>query len=298
MEWAVTAAGVLIVLAALRDVFHTLWYPSGRGRISTAVAALVWRTFQRLPLGPRLGALSGPLTMVVVVGTWAGLVLVGFALIYWPHLPEEFSYAPGLLPGRRGGFLDAFYLSLVTLCTLGFGDIVPTADWLRLVTPLEGLFGFGLLTAAVTWVLQVYPALRRRRALAHRLTLLHRSDTAAVLPELNVVVAAQLLDGLASDVTGALLDLSQYEVTYYFLETDEDTALYASVHYALRLAEQGGGDQRPDVRLAAAQLSGALADLARLIDREFLKVGGDPATVLGSYARDRARVPGRRPGGR
>jgi hypothetical protein len=65
--------------------------------------------------------------------------------------------------------LDALYLSTVAMSTLGFGDIVPVDGWLRLVVPVQALVGFLLLTAAVSWVLQVYPAPARRRVLAVRL---------------------------------------------------------------------------------------------------------------------------------
>nr|WP_281360133.1 potassium channel family protein [Isoptericola halotolerans] len=62
-----------------------------------------------------------------------------------------------------GAVVDALYLSLVSLTTVGYGDITPLTPWLRIAAPVEGLLGFALLTAAVSWVLQVYPALTRRR---------------------------------------------------------------------------------------------------------------------------------------
>jgi len=69
-------------------------------------------------------------------------------------------------------FVDALYMSLVTLGTIGYGDISPATDVLRLIVPLEALVGFALLTASVSWVLTVYPALSRRRSLAYEITLL------------------------------------------------------------------------------------------------------------------------------
>jgi hypothetical protein len=36
------------------------------------------------------------------------------------------------------------------VATLGFGDIVPESEWLRIVVPAQALIGFALLTAAVT----------------------------------------------------------------------------------------------------------------------------------------------------
>ena len=69
---------------------------------------------------------------------------------------------PGLEPSERIDLLDSLYLSLVTVAALGYGDIVPTYAWLRLVSPLEALIGCALLTAAVSWILQIHPALARK----------------------------------------------------------------------------------------------------------------------------------------
>ncbi|MFM9372175.1 ion channel [Streptomyces sp. Da 82-17] len=102
----------------------------------------------------------GPLGMVTVVALWALTVAVGWALVYWPHMPQRFSYAAGLEPTEHASPVDALYVSLVTL---GLGDIAPAAGWLRVLAPMEALVGFVLLSATVAWVLGIYPALARRR---------------------------------------------------------------------------------------------------------------------------------------
>ena len=93
--------------------------------------------------------------MVVVVLAWVALIVLGWTLVYWPHLEDGFFITGALQETSRGGFLDALYLSMVTVATLGFGDIVPTDEWLRIAVPVQALLGFALLTAAVTWVLQI-----------------------------------------------------------------------------------------------------------------------------------------------
>lgn len=100
--------------------------------------------------------------------------MLGWALIYWPRMPDLFLYATGLKPTNNAGFLDAIYLSVMTLTTLGYGTITPTADWLRMFGPLEALIGFALLTVSLTWVTSIYPVLRRRRSLARQILLLRR----------------------------------------------------------------------------------------------------------------------------
>lgn len=285
-DWVVTVLGVAVVLAALRDIVHTLWHPSGHGGLGRKVLAALWRAGRPRRGRRRVRALTGPLAMGVVVMTWVALIVLGWTLIYWPHLADGFVFGQGLRRTGRGGLLDALYLSMVTLATLGFGDIVPTAEWLRIAVPLEAMLGFVLLTAAVTWVLQVYPALTRRRALAMRLSLLRRADAVRVLAEDDVPMAADLMEDLAGDVVQAQVDLTQYAETYYFRDGDESVSLPANIATALELAQSAERSPRADLRFAGTLLETALGDLARLLDQHFLQVGGSPREVLTAYAAD------------
>src|SRR5674476_1330045 len=105
----------------------------------------------------RLARLAGPLALLAVIIVWGTLAVVGWALLYWSSVPAGFVYAPGVAAGGTNRVVDALYISMVTMSTLGFGDIAPAAGWLRIATPLEALFGFSLLTVAVSWVLHTYP---------------------------------------------------------------------------------------------------------------------------------------------
>jgi hypothetical protein len=285
-DWVVTAVGAAVVLAVLRDIFHTLWHPSGRGGLGRKVLAAVWRAGRPRQGHRRVRVLAGPLAMVVVVLSWVTLIVVGWTLIYWPHLADGFFISDALRATSRGGLLDALYLSMVTVATLGFGDIVPTEEWLRIAVPVEALLGFVLLTAAVTWVLQIYPALVRRRALAIRLSLLRRADAVRVLAEEDVPMAANLLAELAGDLIQVRVDLVQYAETYYFRDGDESASLAATIGTAVHLAHAAEASPRPDMRFAATLLSTALGDYARLLDEQVLRVGGPPQAVLTAYAAD------------
>ena len=284
--WLVTALGAAVVLAALRDIFHTLWHPSGHGGAGRRVLATVWRVGRRRQGDRRIRALAGPLAMVVVVMAWVALIVLGWTLIYWPHLDDGFFISEALQHSTRGGLLDALYLSMVTLATLGFGDIVPTAEWLRIAVPLEAMLGFVLLTAVVTWVLQVYPALTRRRALAIRLSVLRRADAVRTLAEEDVPMAANLLEDLAGEVVQARVDLAQYVETYYFRDLEESVSLPANISMAVDLARAAERSPRADLRFAGTLLETALGDFAQLLDSHFLRVGGPPEAVLRAYAAD------------
>src|SRR5215204_3216425 len=116
---------------------------------------------------PTVRELCGPVALLAVIASWVVLLAVGWSLVLWPHLIEGFSFDPELTPSTRGGFTDALYLSLVTLTTLGFGDIAPASGWLRVLVPLEAAIGLVLLTASLSWVVSLYPAFSRHRSLVH-----------------------------------------------------------------------------------------------------------------------------------
>ena len=285
-DWLITGAGVVVVLAALRDIFHTLWHPSGRSGFSRQIMAAVWRAGRPRRGRRRVSVLAGPLSMVVVVLAWVGFIVLGWTLVYWPHLDDGFFISEGLQETSRGGFPDALYLSMVTVATLGFGDIVPTDEWLRIAVPVQALLGFALLTAAVTWVLQIYPALTRRRALAIRLSLLGRADAVRVLAGEDVPMAANLLEDIAGELVQARVDLTQYAETYYFRDGDASASLAATIGTAVDLAHAAERSPRADLRFAGTLLDLALGDFARLVDEQFLRVGGPPQAVLSAYAAD------------
>jgi hypothetical protein len=285
-DWIVTLLGAAVVLAVLRDIFHTLWHPSGHGGTGRRVLAAVWRMGRPRQANRRVRALAGPLAMVVVVMAWVALIVLGWTLVYWPHLDDGFFISEALQESTRGGLLDALYLSMVTLATLGFGDIVPTEEWLRVAVPLQAMLGFVLLTAVVTWVLQVYPALTRRRALAIRLSVLRRADAVRTLAEEDVPMAANLLEDLAGEVVQARVDLAQYVETYYFRDLEESVSLPANISMAVDLARAAERSPRADLRFAGTLLETALGDFAQLLDSHFLRVGGPPEAVLRAYAAD------------
>lgn len=286
MGWLVSALGAVIVLFTLRDMFHTIWHPSGQGSLSRLVIEGIWRGSRLVRRRSNQTSMVGPVALLAVILTWGLLILAGWTLVYWPHMAEGFSFGSALNPSQRADFVDSLYLSLVTVATLGYGDIVPTYGWLRLAAPLEALIGFALLTAAVSWVLQIYPALARRRALAVRLALLKRADAARAIPTLDSSAASTLLDSLADELIQVRVDLTQYAETYYFREVDATTSLPALAPYAVELARAARSAPRQDLQLAATVLEEAVGDYAHLLRQQFLPSEGTTDETLQRYARD------------
>ncbi len=285
MEWVAAVVGSLLVVVVIRDVFHTLFHPIGHGSIAPQLMKFVWWLLRLFHPDRRIASLTGPLGIALVVLTWGLLAVLGWAMLYFAQMPDGFAYSSELNPAERHDVFDALYLSLVTIGTLGFGDIVPTSPVLRLLVPLEALFGFMLLTAAVSWVLQIYPALHRRRVLALQLSTLREARRAQ--PSLGIdSIPTDVLTGIATAVVEARNDFTQYGATYYFRDLEADASLAFSLEYATQLAGEASGSTHPQARLAGALIAAAVDSLAGLLDEEFLRLGGDTEAVIKAYAAD------------
>lgn len=291
MAWFYSGVGVLLVATALRDIFHTLWHPSGFGTICRRLFDLVWRASKVLSPAGRAGDLAGPFGMLAVAGAWTALIVVGWALVYLPHMPDGFYFSSSLRPGSSSDLVAAIYVSLVGLATLGFGDIVPAGPVLRVVAPLQALVGFVLLTAAISWVLQIYPALNRRRALARRLTILSSTDAVDVVATGEASIATQLLDSVAEGVTLMEMDLMQFGETYYFREKEPALSLAAAVSFVPVLAAAGRAAASSEVRQSAAVLDAAADGLAHRLRDVYLGTRGTTQEVFEALAADHRQRP-------
>jgi hypothetical protein len=285
MTLLLTVLGAALVLLALWDIFHTLWHPRGFGGVAHVVFRGLWtvsRWWNRRT--GRSSELAGPVGLLATVLAWATLVVVGFALVYWPHMPGGFFY--GSPPPPTSDLWSALYLSLVAVATLGFGDIVPEGEVLRLLLPLQALIGFVLLTAAISWILQVYPALVRRRSFARRLSTMARTDTLEVVRDGDVSVACALVGEVSAGVTTVEVDLKQYAESYFFRENEPTHSLAASLPFVSALGEAAAAAGAMEVRHAGAMLELAVDSLAATLAESYLDGQDDTERSLLAFRED------------
>ncbi|WP_127820366.1 potassium channel family protein [Microbacterium sp. CPCC 204701] len=265
-----TLAGIVLLGIALNDVFHTLLRPASTGRLTTLVFRAVWSlSRRRRPL-----AVGGPLTILATIGAWILLITLGWALIYLPHFPDGFSYS-GVDPGDYHPFLESVTYSLVALTTLGLGDVVPAAPVIRLLSPLEALTGFVLLSASVSWFMQIYPALARRRALAIELTSLHSSGFTELSVTVSAGYAASVVSSVARLVTELTADLVQSNEIFYFTERDERLSAPRAIGYAMELRDGALRSHDGDLRAAGALLAQVMDELARVLIEQYPHITGE-----------------------
>jgi len=163
--------GALMIIVVQCDILVTVLYPSVEGPLSTRFHRGAWRLLRLLaravPGDARRHAfLKGglPLLIAGLIGLWLAGLLVGFALVDYPWLgdPAHFAAPAGTAPSPA----TALYFSGVTLFTLGYGDIQPVAGPFRALAVLEAASGVLTVAFSVAYLLGVYPALARQRAVA------------------------------------------------------------------------------------------------------------------------------------
>ena len=111
-----TITGVGLILLMAVDVFHTLLYPHGTGPVCRMIMRALWVLSRRF--AGRASAAAAPAAMAAVIGAWVSLAIMGWALVYLPHLPGGFVYAEGVPQG--GDLSEAVYISMVSLSTVGY----------------------------------------------------------------------------------------------------------------------------------------------------------------------------------
>lgn len=216
------------------------------------------------------------------------LVTVGFALLFVGFYPGAFDHtAPhsGDWPSR---FLVALYFSLANLTTVGSTEFSPGADWIRIVSAIEALIGISLVTASVTWIVLLYPALGRLRTLARRAYTLDRAGHCINVDPLTGDVAG-LLSELAHGVLRTRVDFIHFPLLYYFHVESQGIALGRFLLSLRTLAERAlAGDQPEPVRLGGAMLSISLSDMGELLQVRFVPQANknDPREVFKAVARD------------
>lgn len=222
-----TLAGVIILLLVAYEVYATILDTRARaGWISESLNRGVWLAarviaFRFLSRAGRHRLLKtiGPLLLPALVAMLVLLLMLGYALIYWPHMPASFNVDD---KARSPAWIEAIYFSGITLTTLGYGDIAPRTTAMRLVALSEATVGFVSISLAVTYLLTVTGALERKRTVA--LSFYHQAEAGA---DAAGFITHHFVNGrfysletvfanAARDLQGLLESHSEHPIIHYF----------------------------------------------------------------------------------
>lgn len=228
--------GIGLLALVLYDVFTTILHHwGGAGPLSGRLAFRVWQLAVHLTRNVKRGRRRrilgriGPLLIPLTVVLWAGLVVLGFALIYLPQMPGAFHAGEGIPNLRSLG--DAIYYSGITFFTVGFGDIVPVTTGLRLVAMLEGGSGFAVITLVISYFTSVYGSYTQQKVTAESVyyqagstadaarmiaSYLHAGSAESMVGEVG-----RLRDGLTTIRSG----FASYPLLHYFISAEPRQSL-------------------------------------------------------------------------
>ena len=279
--------GALLLLVAY-DIYATILHASARfGPIGESLNRFVWRVMRALAFRlsrsrrHRLLNTVGPLLLPSLIFIYIVLLVVSFALIYYPRMPEQFVVGSET---RTAAWNESLYFSGITLTTVGYGDIAPRTLAMRIVSMFESASGFIVISLAITYLLSVYTALERKRTIA--ISLYHQAEEGA---DVAGLLSYHFIDGrfygLQDTLRSATRDLQslleshiEHPVIHYFHPVE----VYKSLPRILFLLLETGTviracldreeyseiRNRPEVRALEASVRHVLGALVTSLDLE------------------------------
>lgn len=168
--YAAILVGSIMVAFVLWDAFETILLPRtvvGGFRLTRLFYRINWTPWaavgRRLQPGTareHFLSLFGPLSLLLLIGTWAVSLIVGFSLLHWAYLPSRHS---------ASDLAASFYLSGTTFFTLGLGDVKPVTWVGRAAVVVEAGLGFGFLASLIGYLPVIYAAFARRESIILRM---------------------------------------------------------------------------------------------------------------------------------
>lgn len=227
------AIGAALMLLFLADIFLTALYArAGTGLLAPCWNRAMWASLQGAAKlwGSRRGAvlsLAGPLIVVSLIVFWAFGLTIGAALVIRPELGTAIRPSSGETPTD---FVTALLVAGNSLSIVGGGSYSPHTTGTRLLFLINSLIGASVLSLVLSYLVQVYSALRERNALALMIHLMTggTGDAAEMLarlaPDGDFSNAGSELGNLARSLATTKEAHHFYPLLFYFRFED---ALYA-----------------------------------------------------------------------
>jgi hypothetical protein len=224
--------GGILYLLVMVDLLLTVLYARlgsegaarlGAGFLSNFIGRTVRRAF--VAVGSALHkrdavlSFSGPVTVVLLPFAWTWILTLAIALMIHPRLGTTIVASQG---PTVTDFMTALYAAGTSLAITGSSEYIPASDAMRFLYLADAIVGTSVMTLTLTYLMQVYPALQRRNAIAmsiHSYT--GRTGdaarfVAALLPAGDVSPTASNLANVGEDLVEVGESYHFYPVLFYF----------------------------------------------------------------------------------
>lgn len=164
-NWLEPLLGGIVLAITLLDVFFTVLYArASTGLLAPRLARGVWRVFRGLAGGRNARILSycGPAQLIMLVLMWGILLALGAGLIIHPALGTGVKSSSG---NTETDFITALFVGGSSMSIVGGGDYGPATPGFKLLFLFNSLVGMSVTSLTLTYLMQVYTALRSRNTL-------------------------------------------------------------------------------------------------------------------------------------
>lgn len=160
MHWLFGVLGLLLMAFVLADFLFTTLSCNGSGKITSTGNTWIGRLL--VPPNDKTRVWLGVFHLLFTLLTWVSLLLVGGFFVFASmdyFVVNSTTKEVASLPQRA--YFTAFVFS-----TLGTGDFVPGSDSSRYFASVYSILGFGVLTTAITYILNVMSSANAKKNLA------------------------------------------------------------------------------------------------------------------------------------
>lgn len=222
VRWFEPILGALLMATVLADVLLTVLYArAGTGIMSDRLARLVWLAMRAVPLSRNNHLLSfcGPIIVVALLLTWSILLALGAALIVHPLLGTSITNSNQDTPTD---FVTALYVAGSSLSIVGGSNFGPQSAGAKLLFLLNSVIGTSVISLTITYLMQIYGALRSRNSLCLKIHALsgETGDAAELLAHLfannQLSAGYNNLSALAAELSDAKEAHHFYPILFYF----------------------------------------------------------------------------------
>ena len=157
--------GVLITFwSIIEALWTTIWSDKNSSPLTSRLTSGIWKAFRVFvrPGNNSLLNFAGPFILISSVISWILMLWLGWVLIFYAIPDAALVKSSNAIPDLT----DLIWFIAYCMFTIGNGDLTPNGDVWQVITSFVGFSGMGMVTLAITYLLQVVSAVVNKRSFA------------------------------------------------------------------------------------------------------------------------------------